>query len=181
MYYANIGHIFIYRDLRDVAVSQAYHITSDDCRLAHEHKSFFKMFDNFDEVLKAVITGIGPYPGVVSRWKMYAPWLDVNWVMSLKFEDLKNDLEDCCKAITNYVLYNATHLLEDKIADFTFGEGAQEQLIEKMVEQSKKTHLSVTYRKGQSGEWQTHFKQEHIDLWMKNDPDNWIEKLGYSW
>jgi hypothetical protein len=180
MWWANIGHIFIYRDLRDVAVSQTYHIMSDSSQLAHAHRDFYKMLGGFDEILKAVIEGIGPYPGVVARWEKYAPWLNVKWVMSIKFEELRSDLEEWCKAICNYTLYNATHLLEGKVANFTFGEGVRDELVQKMVEQSKQTHLSATYRKGECGEWKDHFKDEHIELWERYDPDNWIEKLGYD-
>lgn len=180
MWYANIGHIFVYRDLRDVAVSQAYHITSDDCQLMHAHKSFFKMM-SFDDVLSAVIEGIGPYPGVIARWEKYIGWLNVEWVMKIKFEDLRNDLEAWCSNILNYSLYNATHLLEGNTGALILGEDTRTELIKQMVDRSRQTHLSVTYRKGKPKEWQSHFNDRHIELWKQNDPDNWIEQLGYGW
>lgn len=181
MFWANIGHIFIYRDLRDVAVSQTYHILSDDNRLAHPHRDFFKMLGGFDEVLSAVIEGIGPYPGVVDRWEKFAHWLDVNWVMSIKFEELRSEPEEWCKAICNYALYNATHLLDGKVANFTYGEGTRDELVEKMIARSEETHLSVTYRKGESGEWQDKFTEEHKALWKQHDPNGWVVRLGYEW
>lgn len=180
MWWANIGHIFIYRDLRDVAVSQAHHILSDDNRLAHQHRSFYKMLGGFEEVLKAVITGIGAYPGLIERWEKFAPWLDIKWVMSIQFESLRAEPEEWCRAMCNYALYNATHLLTNQIGHFTFGEGTREELVEKMVGQSKETHKSITFRKGVSGEWKEHFTDEIKALWRAHDPDNWIVKLGYE-
>lgn len=182
MFWANIGHIFVYRDLRDVAVSQTHHILSDDSRLAHAHRSFYKMLGGFDEVLEAVITGIGPYPGVIERWEKFAHWLDVKWVMSIKFEELrdKDKLPEWCAAICNYVLYNATHLLDGKAGNFTFADGTRDELVELMISRSRQTDLSVTFRKGQPGEWREKFNDKHKELWARHDPANWIKELGYE-
>jgi hypothetical protein len=180
MWYANIGHIFIYRDLRDVAVSQAHHILSDDPTLRHEHRDLFQMLGGFDPVLSAVIGGLGPYPGLLERWELYAPWLDVEWVMRVRFEELRADPEGCARSFLTYAIHNATHLLEERTGHILPTPETETELIRRMVEKSEQTHLSTTYRKGAVGDWREAFKDEHRDLFKQHDRAGWLVKLGYA-
>ena len=179
MWYANIGQVFVYRDLRDVAVSVAHHVTSDDPQLAHEHKSFFQMME-FDDVLLAVIKGIGPYPGVIERWERYAPWLEVDWILKVKYEELVAGLELWAENILHYAVSNATRLLETRIAPMAITLDTERELVKRMVEAAQDTGKSVTYRKGQPGEWREAFKPEHVKAFKKMDRAGWLKRLGYE-
>jgi len=178
LWYANIGMLFLYRDLRDVAVSQAYHIiNADNMRLHHPGRETYAALGGFDDVLSAVIEGLGPFPGVVERWEAFAGWLDVEWVLSLRFEDLINEPEEAAGRILQYALRNGAAFADNRV---DFEPETYEKLVTAMVNSGKQTNLSTTYRKGQPGEWREAFKPEHIDLWQKHDPDNWIKQLGYE-
>ena len=179
MWYANIGQVFVYRDLRDVAVSTAHHFTSDNPLLIHGHKSLFQMME-FDEVLMAVIEGVGPYPGILERWEKYAPWLDVDWVLKVKYEELVGDLEEWAETLLHYSVSNATRLLESRIAPMAITLDTERELIDRIVEAAQDTGKSVTYRKGQPGEWRDAFKPEHVKAFKKADKAGWLKQLGYE-
>lgn len=180
MYWGNIGQILIVRDLRDVAVSLAYHIMSDDPILLHQHKSVYGMLGGFNEILSAVIKGMGPYPGLFERWEKYAPWLDKDWVMKVTFEDLINEPETYAKSILKYCLYNATRLLEERHGEIVPTEETEHELIKRMVKRSRETFRSTTFRKGISGEWRSLFNEQHVDLFKKCDKNGWLAKLEYE-
>lgn len=182
MAYGGIGHVFIYRDLRDVAVSQAHHIMSrDEERHKHPDRVLYYMQGDgtFDDVLTAVIKGLGPYPGVLERWEDYAPWLDSKWALALRFEDVIADLRGTARQIIDYGLKHTIapyrdvklHVDEDKL------EGA----LDDMVALANCKPLSPTYRSGKAGGWRKAFKPEHVELFKEFDTKGWIEELGYSW
>ena len=180
MNYANIGHIFLYRDLRDVAVSQAHHIWDEgQSTWAHEHKDFYKMLGSFDAVLLAVIEGLGPYPGVVQRWTEYAPWLEVEDALHVQYEQMRNDGERTAGAIILYLMKRATRLLEGNSFGVEMAPEDVKTLAGKMVEATGKP--SGTFRRGVTGGWRDAFKPEHIEAFKQHDPDGWLERLGYSW
>jgi hypothetical protein len=59
LYLSGVAHIFIFRDLRDVAVSQAHHIMSDDDKLLrHPGKDEYRALGDFEDVLGAVWHGL---------------------------------------------------------------------------------------------------------------------------
>lgn len=180
MFWGNIGHIFVVRDLRDVAVSLTHHIMSDDPILLHQHKSIYGMLGGFDEILTAVIEGMGPYPGLFERWEKYVKWLDLPWVMKLDFADLVNEPKKCAKSILTYCLYNATHLLEGTYGHIVPTKETERELVKRMVKRAKRTELSATFRRGVPGEWRMAFKDHHKDLFKKRDTGGWLVKLEYE-
>ena len=176
---AGVAHVFITRDLRDVAVSQAHHILSDNPRLIHNAKETYRMLGGFDEVLGAVIAGMGPYRGVVRRWaEWYAPWLDVEWVLQRRYEDCVARPQEAALEIIKYGLTRA--LAGFDVAHMFDANWLREKAAVAVgnVEQRER---SVTFRKGQPGEWREAFTERHIALWKANDPGDWITRLGYEW
>lgn len=177
--WSGIAHIFVYRDFRDVAVSQAFHIISDDDRrFIHPAKNAYRLLGGFDEVLKAVITGLGPFPGVMDRWKVYAPWLDSEHTLSFKFSDLKENTEECAGEILGHgigamqIIHHAgTFKVEKELFDKT---------VERMVAVTATPQFSPTFRKGKVGGWTEHFTEEHKDLFKESDTEGWLEKLGFE-
>ena len=178
--YGNILHILIYRDLRDVAVSQAHHIFDEDMPgLMHEHKDFYRMLGGFDEVLMAVIEGIGPYPGVVERWTEYAPWLDCDEVLALRFEEMRAKPHESAARIILRLVKIATERLEGNTFGVEMDPEDVKKLAGRMVEATKEP--SPTFRKGKAGGWREEFKPEHVEVFKRSDPDGWLGRLGYSW
>ena len=174
---SGLVHVFIYRDLRDVAVSQAWHIiNAEGERLAHPKPDAYPR-DDFDETLALVIKGNGPFPGVVKRWQAYAGWLDVGWTLAVRFEDLRNDPEEAAENIFTYgMLRNAQ--IWDKTVDFK-PDGLM-KVVKTMAKASQQREQSATFRKGNIGDWRESFTDEHVRLWKERDQERWLVKLGYE-
>lgn len=178
MMYAGISHVFIYRDLRDVAVSQAHHILNyDGVRFQHPAPNAYKALGGFDEVLSAVITGLGAFPGVVDRWVLYAPWLDCEWTLALRYEDV---LADPANAAKQMLEYGIERTLKPFNLNIRVSSSLFDKAVAEMAEMGGRTELSPTYRKGQPGEWRERFTDEHRALFKKSDPDGWLVRLGYE-
>jgi hypothetical protein len=172
-----ISHVFIYRDPRDVAVSQAYHVLSDDDKLIHDDKTFYRLMDGFDEVLMTVIQGAGPYVGVMERWELFAPWLECERVHAVKFEDAVVNREEAAKGI---LLYGINRLNDAFDLDWRIDPRAFQNGVDEMVKTSYMTDKVNTYRKGVSGEWKREFKPEHVEAFKATDVNGWLVKLGYE-
>ncbi|NIV36795.1 MAG: hypothetical protein GWN58_47380 [Anaerolineae bacterium] len=188
MFDLGLVHIFVYRDPRDVAVSQAYHILAATDNPDETGKALFHpgasairemAQDDFDYILAASIAGYGPWAGVIERWELYAGWLDVDWTLSLKYEDMRHKEFEIAQLLIRYV-YGRTA----RVAGYQLG------LFQKDLDESTKHLLQVaekarehspTFRKGKTGGWREHFTPDHIELWKQHDPTNWVERLGYEW
>jgi hypothetical protein len=166
LYYLGVCHIFIYRDFRDVAVSQAHHILAEDEEVfRHPGRAAYEGMD-FDEVLEAVIVGTeGPsnfvefmgkpagtgkarYEGVMERWELYAPWLERDWVHKVRFEDARNFPERVAEGIIRYgfARWQLSHLHEVNVNEEAVSAAAQA-----WAESSRQTEKSITFRKGNVG------------------------------
>ncbi len=176
--WAGVAHVFIVRDLRDVAVSQAHHITSpDDVRHMHPGKKAYTFLGGFNEVLAAVIEGLGPFPGVMERWELYAPWLDVEETLVVRYEEARADLEATARAVLEHGLAQIYPLQGEqlKVEASIFNEQ-----IKGMLATGGNPTLSPTYRKARVGDWREEFTEDHKNLWKKYDPDSWLVRLGYE-
>ena len=179
LYYLGAAHVFVYRDLRDVAVSQAYHILNDDDeRFVHPAKAAYRALGGFEEVLRAVIEGRGDYPGVMDRWRLYAPWLECAWTLCLRFEDLIGDREAQAIRILEYGLERVARIWERKVQ---IRPDAFEMVVRLMAENSRRTERAPTYRRGAAGAWREHFTPELCDRFRQTDPEGALEDLGYEW
>lgn len=164
---SGVAHIFITRDLRDVAVSQAHHILSDDDNLKHPDKELYRALGGFDDVLRAVWYGIDGYPGVFDRWREYAPWLDRADVLVLRFEEVIADLEAAADTILDYVhgLSPAYPQLPGKVPMKMTGVMNVTNATA-MVESALDTGASPTFRKGKAGSWRQYM--EIIPEWQES-------------
>ena len=186
LFYLGIGHIFIYRDFRDVAVSQTYHLlyetagdNSKDMKVALKHpgKEELKQLGGFDEMLMGIIGGIAVYPGVMARWEQYSRWLEVNWVLSLKFEDARLDPHGTAEKVIEYTIERMGNILT-KVP--TINKAIKREMVDAMVKSSRQTHKSLTFRKGAVGDWKDHFKEEHVAAFKLSDRTNALVSLGYE-
>ena len=181
LYYSGITHYFIYRDLRDVAVSQTYHIIDKEGLLfGHPDKQLFWDLGGFDEILKAVLVGLDKYAGLFERWELFAPWLDEDWIMRLCFEDVIRDPMFWAREMILHFFNRMETILEIPRDKRQVSEKHLDEIAMEMVATSLRTGLSPTFRKGVPGEWKTHFKDHHKDLFKQLDEGDWLVRMGYE-
>ena len=166
---------FIYRDPRDVAVSETYHAQRVG-RGKFPEKEFYQSIE-FDEVLKRAITGDENIDGVMDRWELYAPWLDEEWVLKLAYEDVTKDNEWACEILLKYIYGRMGNYYEHK-APIPYA--VFNKHMNAMMKQLAHPETSATYRNGKTSEWKTHFTNEHKDLFKASDKNNWLIRLGYE-
>ncbi|HUT19335.1 MAG TPA: sulfotransferase domain-containing protein [Anaerolineae bacterium] len=177
LYLTGAAVVFVYRDLRDVAVSQTHHILNpDDHQFEHPDKTIYQEM-TFDEALSAVIEGLGPYPGVIERWALYAPWLGCEWVLKMPFERMREGPELAAQQLLEYGLRRVSGAigLEMRLDDAEYA-----RMVETMVAAAAQRQLSPTYRKGQVGGWRDVFTEQHKVLFKAHDGEGWLVQLGYE-
>jgi len=174
--------IFVYRDLRDVAVSQAYHIEDDRKNgkdmdvLAHPDKELFMSLPSHEARIKAVIEGYDKYPGIIERWEMYAPWLDVDWVQPVRYEDMRMYPREVAEMVLGYVIRRTAH--HNGYEPIVVKENWDEA-VDYSTKLLQTTEYSATYRKGEVGGWKEEFTPALRKIFNKHD-NGWLEKLGYK-
>lgn len=177
MYFQGACHVLIYRDFRDVALSQVYHIMGKAKRLNHPNRDLYRQLGGVEEILKAVIEGIDIFPGVMQRWGHYAPWLDVEWGNSISFEEMRNRPHTAARSFITFGYGRLAGVLQTEIR-------ANEELFKPklaaMVKASQERKASPTFRKGVSGQWKRVFTEEHKELFKETDRDGWLVRLGYE-
>jgi len=178
LYLMGAALVFVYRDLRDVVVSQTHHILNpDDHRFEHPDKGLYQGM-GFDEALSAVIAGIGPYPGVIERWELYAPWLECEWACKMPFERMRNEPEQAAREMLEYGLRRTSGSLG---LEMRLDEDEYQRMAGLMAQAAGQRAASPTFRKGEVGGWREAFTAEHVALWKEHDSGDWIGRLGYGW
>jgi hypothetical protein len=184
MHYLGMVHIFIYRDLRDVAVSQTFHIMDTSTRgktpmFSHPGKMSYMALGGFDEILTAVIAGHDIYPGIFERWAEYSFWLEtaqnIGRCFPVRYEDIMTDPLNWGAAIIRYTLNRLEEAGCGRPDEFPVGDAA-----EMMWEIAQKTDHSATYREGRVGGWRNHFKPYHVAHFKSLDEFGWIQRMGYE-
>jgi len=180
LYWHGVQMAFIYRDPRDVLISQSYHVISeDDEKFYHPGKEVFREIEReqgHEDVIMACLTGIGPYSGLFDRWALYAPWLQVKWVHPIRFEDMKERPKETGEAFVRYIYDRMGKANGYKI---TIHDEAVDRIAGLMVEALGKKEHSVTFRKGKVGGWQAEFTPE-IKAEFKERAGDWMQRLGYE-
>jgi len=178
LYYLGAAVVFVYRDLRDVAVSQAHHLLNpDDVQYKHPNKAIYQELGSFEAALQAVIEGVGPYPGVIQRWEQYATWLDCKWVCKMPFETMREKPLEAARILLEYGLRRTTASigLEIRLDDQEY-----EQMAQAMAAASEQRQASPTFRKGTVGGWRDVFTDEHKRAFKAVGGDGWLVTLGYE-
>ncbi|MEO1377896.1 MAG: sulfotransferase domain-containing protein [Cyanobacteria bacterium J06635_10] len=172
--------LFIYRDLRDVAVSHARWITKEERIFLHD---IYLKQDNFDQQLMSSIKGVplgSPFGSNVSqpdigqdflRWK---GWIYDPNCLAVKFEDLVGERGGGSEE-------TRLHMVE-KIMDFLEVQLPAEQIKSQFasyVMNPKESHTFVKGGKGSIGGWQAVFQENHKQEFKKVAGDLLIE-LGYE-
>jgi hypothetical protein len=160
---------FIYRDPRDLLVSQVFFAT--DMHEEHGMHEFYNSLPDFGERLKVAITGIdrdGLYMvNVKQRYEGVFQWLEQEHMMCIRFEDLINDRDATLHAMLDEVESTGYKIPASR-------EKALSILVEAI--QPKKSH---TFRSGKTGGWKQYFTDEHRQLF--NDvAGDLLVRLGYE-
>jgi hypothetical protein len=160
---------FIYRDPRDLLVSQVHFAT--DMHDGHAMHEFYKSLPTFGERLKVAITGIdrdGLY--MVSAKQRYASvfeWLEQPNVLCIRFEDLINNRAATLEAMLDEVERTGYQIPTPRAQALT--------ILERSI-QPRKSH---TFRSGKTGSWREHFSEEHKKL-FKEVTGDLLVRLGYE-
>jgi hypothetical protein len=160
---------FIYRDPRDMLVSQVFFAT--DMHEEHGMHDYYKSLPDFSERLKVAITGIDKdglkMVSVKQRYEGVFQWLEQKNVMCIRFEDLINNRDATLQSILDEVEKTGYKIPTPR-------EKALSILVEAI--QPKKSH---TFRSGKTGGWKQHFTDEHKSL-FKDVAGDLLVKLGYE-
>lgn len=167
--------LFIIRDVRDLAYSNAYYYTHKDT--SHPLHGYFKSLQSDDERLTASICGVpascsadGQAWGTIGeRVDNYLGWLEEPDCLIIRFEDLIGEAgggsEDQQLNVVRNILQHLNIPLTEKLIQHigkqTFYTGAR------------------TFRKGQIGDWRNHFTEEHKRIFKEVAGDVLI-KMGYE-
>ena len=172
---SNIRTLFIIRDLRDVAVSLANYLTNKNPD--HRLHPYFKSLKSDDERLMAAIVGVegklledGRRAESLGEWaRGFAPWLDEPNCLAVRFEDMIGSAGGGSDDKQLEEVHNITNYLGINIPD--------EQIIR--VAKGIFFKSSKTFRQGQIGDWQNHFKDEHKSA-FKEVAGEALIRLGYE-
>jgi len=160
---------FIYRDPRDMLVSQVFFAT--DMHEEHGMHAYYKSLPDFGARLKVAITGIDrdglKMVGVKQRYDGVFQWLEQENVMCIRFEDLINNRDAMLNAMLDEVEKTGYKIPTPR-------EKALSVLVDAI--QPKKSH---TFRSGKTGGWREFFTEEHKRL-FKDVAGDLLVRLGYE-
>jgi len=175
LYWHGTCMAFIYRDLRDVLVSQSYHVIApDEKKYFHPDKELYRGMSHEDRLM-ACLCGVQQFSGLFERWELYAPWLSIPWVFNVKYEDMMERREETGRAFLHYVWDRTAWGYEAA----TIPADMEETIIKGMLKNMQRTELSATFRKGGSGGWREEFTPRVKDEFKRRGGD-WLIRLGYE-
>ena len=160
---------FIYRDPRDLLVSQVFFAT--DIQEQHGMHEYYNALPDIGARLKVAITGIDQddlhMVSVKQRYEGVFQWLEQPKVLCIRFEALIKD-----RAATLTTMLNEVEKTGYQIPT------PREQALSVLVEsiQPKKSH---TFRAGKTGSWREFFTEEHKKL-FKDVAGDLVVRLGYE-
>ncbi len=160
---------FIYRDPRDLLVSQVFFAT--DMQEEHGMHAYYNSLPDISARLNVAITGIEQeglrMVSVQQRYEGVFQWLEQKNVMCMRFEDLINNRDATLSAMLDEVEKTGYKIPTQR-------EKAIAVLAESI--QPKKSH---TFRAGTTGGWKTYFTNEHKKL-FKDVAGDLVVRLGYE-
>jgi sulfotransferase 6B1 len=160
---------FMYRDPRDMLVSQVFFAT--DMQEEHGMHQYYNSLPDFSARLKVAITGIDrdglKMVSVKQRYEGVFQWLKQKNVMCIRFEDLIDNREVTLNAMLDEVEKTGYKIPTSR-------QKALSVLLEAI--QPKKSH---TFRSGKTGGWKGHFSEDHKEL-FKDTAGDLLVKLGYE-
>jgi len=144
--------VFIYRDPRDQLVSHVFY--AKDIHTGHGmHEYYNNELTTMEERLNVAIEGCDlPGLGLPTIWERYVEhfgWFERDDVLCLKFEDLILNKEQAIGNLLDYV----------ESYGVVFSVSRSEAI--EILSESIKPKKSGTFRKGEPGNWKSHFTDEN--------------------
>ncbi len=165
----NRVNYFIYRDPRDMLVSQVFFAT--DMHGEHGMHNYYNSLPDFSARLRVAITGIDrdglKMVSVKQRYEGVFQWLEQKYVMCIRFENLINERDVTLSAMLDEVERTGYRIPTPR-------EKALAVLAEAI--QPAKSH---TFRSGKTGGWKQYFTGEHKTL-FKDVAGDLLVRLGYE-
>ncbi len=166
----NVAHFFIFRDLRDVVISEAHYLAH--MNRWHRMHPYFKRLDSDQARITAAINGFSKtecpydYPDVAARFRRYQGWLKRPDVLPVPYEGLRTETKHYLRRMAGF--YAAT-----SGRDYD-----QEEITEKMLANIN-PNASHTFRSGRIGAWKDVFTEDHKE-YMKAVAGEQLIELGYE-
>jgi hypothetical protein len=162
---------FIYRDPRDVVVSEAHYLR--DMNRWHRLHPYFRRLPTMDEAIMLSITGFDPpvrginYPNIGARFASYYGWLERDDCLSIRFEDLVSVRQG--ELIRQIAEFYASR------TKTPFDLEAAVQSMTTLIAPQK----SHTFRSGKKAGWQREFTPAHRERFAELAGDLLV-RLGYE-
>ncbi len=162
--------VFIYRDPRDQLVSHVFY--AKDIHTGHGmHEYYNNELTTMEERLNVAIEGCDlPGLGLPTIWERYVEhfgWFERDDVLCLKFEDLILNKEQAIGNLLDYV----------ESYGVVFSVSRSEAI--EILRESIKPKKSGTFRKGEPGNWKSHFTDENKRR-FKAIAGDLLTRLGYE-
>ncbi len=169
----NIAHLcrpdwavyFIIRDPRDMLVSHLYYAT--EMYSGHGMHEYYNTLPDMDARLTVAIQGIQEdglsMASVGERYERIRGWLRCPEIMTLHFEDLILKQTEALNGMLDHL----------EKTDFALPTGREDAV--RRLSKAIDPKTSPTFRKGKVGDWQSHFKDEHKDLFKQVTGDLLVE------
>ncbi len=164
-------HFFIYRDPRDVCVSEAFYLAGMN-RWHRLHKYFKALADWDERILFSILGENSPdfpyvYPDIAQRFERYRGWLEKENVFPVRYEDLISEGRTATvRRMIEFYLNRANP---------GSSQGALLDQALKNIDPEK----SHTYREGKKGKWKDYFTSEHRRR-FKEVAGTLLIELGYE-
>ena len=163
---------FIYRDPRDVVISEANYLY--DMNRYHRLHKFFKKYPKLEDRIMFSIQGDNfyktpfQYLDIKKRFNKYKGWINCKNVFSIKYEDLISEKE-------KYIMDILKFYKEDSSKEINW---EMEDIVNTAIENSA-PNKSHTYRNGGKNKWEKYFTEEHQKA-FKEIAGNLLIELGYE-
>ncbi|MCE9646922.1 MAG: sulfotransferase domain-containing protein [Chloroflexi bacterium] len=160
---------FMYRDPRDMLVSQVFFAT--DMHEEHGMHAYYNSLPDFGARLNVAITGIDrdglKMVSVQQRYEGVFEWLEQKNVMCIRFEEVVDHRDATLNAMLDEVEKTGYRIPVTR-------EKALSALVEAI--QPGRSH---TFRSGKTGGWRQHFTEGHKKL-FKDVAGDLLVRLGYE-
>jgi hypothetical protein len=147
----NALHLFIWRDPRDVLLSEAHYLAKMN-RWHAMHKTFAALPDAEQRTKLAITGNGGRYPGADERIGAYMGWLESDNCLSLRYEDLvapETQVRECQRILDAY----------SALSGKTDGLPTADTLVDAI-----NPERSHTFNRGGIGRWKTEMSEANLAL-----------------
>lgn len=162
---------FIYRDPRDVVVSEAHYLR--EMNRWHRLHPYFSKAPTIEDAIMLSITGFDPpvsginYPNIAARFDRYYGWLERDDCLSIRFEDLVSERQP--ELIRQIAEFYAPR------TESPFDLEAAVRTMSTLIAPQK----SHTFRSGKKAGWQREFTPAHRERFAELAGDLLV-RLGYE-